>query len=232
MKRSLLLAAAATLVASQPHAELLDRDITGDGIADAYYDTVLNISWLADASSGAGSTFDDGNLPNDGRFTWEAAAAYVASLNVGGVTDWRLPTALPTCLGYCQITTPDNGNELGYHRSVNLGGPYYDSLWLHHNANYDLFSGITQSYYWTATRGPEDPWADERYAIAYQIDDGYTGWEPDQLDLYVWAVHDGDVGVSPVPEPSTLWLVLTGGLLTAALRGRRTPSTQAIATRA
>lgn len=212
MKQAVLIAL--LLSAGAAHAELLPRDLTKDGIADAYYDTVLNISWLADASPGAGSVYDDGNQTGDGRFTWNGATAYVSSLDIGGVTGWRLPTALASCLGYCTVTTPDDGNELGYHRAINLGGPYYDFLWLHHNSNYDLFANITQSFYWTGTHAPHDPTSDEQYAVAYQIDDGYTGWEPDRLDLYVWPVHDGDVGdtTTPVPEPSSAWLLLAGAL--------------------
>ncbi len=36
---------------------LKPRDLTGDGVADAYYDTVLDITWLADANLAASNTF-------------------------------------------------------------------------------------------------------------------------------------------------------------------------------
>lgn len=202
------LIAALLVSAGTVHAELLPRDVTNDGVADAYYDTVLDISWLADASRG-------------GRFTWPDAAAYVAAMDVGGVVGWRLPTSLPDCLMYCYSTKPTPDNELGYHRYVNLGGLYYDFLWLHHNANYDLFRGITQSFYWTGVHSRYDPNAWDQYALAYEIDDGYTSWEPDLLDLYIWPVHDGDVD-SVVPEPDASAL-LSAGLLSLALfaPGRR-----------
>ncbi|MDH5191912.1 MAG: PKD domain-containing protein [Gammaproteobacteria bacterium] len=53
----------------------------------AYYDTHLNITWLADANV-------------NGRMTWLEAKAWAASLNVNGVTGWRLPNSLlvdPNC---------------------------------------------------------------------------------------------------------------------------------------
>ena len=67
------------------------RDVNGDGIVEAYYDTAVNITWLANANAGAGSTFDNGLNPTDGRMTWVNANAWAAALNVQGVTGWRLP---------------------------------------------------------------------------------------------------------------------------------------------
>ena len=46
------------------------RDINGDGVVDAYYDTTLNITWLANMNAGAGSAFDNGLSPTDGQMTW------------------------------------------------------------------------------------------------------------------------------------------------------------------
>ncbi|HMU63228.1 MAG TPA: hypothetical protein PKD35_00935 [Nitrosomonas sp.] len=57
----------------------------------AYYDPNLNITWLANANAGAGSSFDDGVNTTDGRMTWTSANAWTASLNIGGITGWRLP---------------------------------------------------------------------------------------------------------------------------------------------
>ena len=69
------------------------RDVNGDGIVEAYYDTAVNITWLANANAGAGSTFDNGLNPTDGRMTWVNANAWAAALNVQGVTGWRLDLA-------------------------------------------------------------------------------------------------------------------------------------------
>lgn len=79
---------------------LLARDLDGNGATiEAYYDTVLNLTWLADANAGAGSVFDDvgidGGTNNDGEMTWASANAWTASLNFNGITGWRLPTTNP-----------------------------------------------------------------------------------------------------------------------------------------
>lgn len=79
---------------------LQGRDLDGDlATFEAYYDTVLGITWLADANVGAGSAFDDigidGGTTTDGEMTWAKANAWAASLNFNGINGWRLPTANP-----------------------------------------------------------------------------------------------------------------------------------------
>ncbi|MHB8741525.1 MAG: hypothetical protein ACYC9L_00215 [Sulfuricaulis sp.] len=60
----------------------------------AYYDTVLNITWLADANAAVGSTYDT-YMPGTGLMTWSQANTWAAGLTVDGVTGWRLPTVNP-----------------------------------------------------------------------------------------------------------------------------------------
>lgn len=74
---------------------LQTRDINGVGVVDAYYDTRLNITWLANMNAGAGSAFDNGASTTDGRMTWGNAVAWAASglMEFGG--GWRLPTINP-----------------------------------------------------------------------------------------------------------------------------------------
>jgi hypothetical protein len=55
------------------------------------YDSDQDITWLANANAGAGSSFDDGSNTIDGRMKWASANAWAASLNIGGFTNWRLP---------------------------------------------------------------------------------------------------------------------------------------------
>src|SRR3989344_1507399 len=65
---------------------LQGRDLDGNlSTFEAYYDTALNITWLADANY-AGTTMD-----------WTTANAWVAALNPYGscITGWRLPTVSP-----------------------------------------------------------------------------------------------------------------------------------------
>lgn len=82
---------------------LQPRDANGDGTIDGYYDTVLQITWLADANALAGTAFDasESSSATDGRTDWANAVAWAAQLNVHGVTGWRLPTQLDTGLPGC-----------------------------------------------------------------------------------------------------------------------------------
>src|SRR3989344_3850600 len=63
---------------------LQGRDLDGNlSTFEAYYDTVLNITWLANANY-AGTAM-----------TWANANTWASGLNINGVTGWRLPTVSP-----------------------------------------------------------------------------------------------------------------------------------------
>jgi hypothetical protein len=73
----------------------------------AYYDTVLNITWIADANLAATNTFGVSGLctNNDypcngiGTMNWSKATEWVAAMNSAnylGVNDWRLPIIVDT----------------------------------------------------------------------------------------------------------------------------------------
>ena len=94
---------------------LLPRDLTGDGVVDAYYDTVLDITWLADANLAASNTFGlqagvslgpypgdpsgySGFIYTDGTMNWPGAKFWIDAMNQAnylGFNDWRLPTLGP-----------------------------------------------------------------------------------------------------------------------------------------
>jgi len=57
--------AAAMLVAGSAQAALQDRDLNGDSVVDAFYDTDLNITWLRDANV-------------NGEMNWATAMAWPA----------------------------------------------------------------------------------------------------------------------------------------------------------
>lgn len=61
------------------------RDLDGNlaNGPEAFYDTTLDVTWLADANQ-------------NGPMNWEAAKTWAANLNVNGVTGWRLPSYIDT----------------------------------------------------------------------------------------------------------------------------------------
>src|SRR5262250_876083 len=78
--------AGATLVAStgMAQATLFDR---GNGMI---YDSVLNITWLQDATYARASKYD-----SVGLFTWNDAETWVNQLVYQGISGWRLPNIAP-----------------------------------------------------------------------------------------------------------------------------------------
>ncbi len=114
-----LLASASAFAAGVPgqgtwETTLQPRDINSDGTVDAFYDTVLKVTWLADANAGAGSIYDSTGYTTatDGRMTWTDAKAWAASLNVHGTTGWRLPTMVDTGAPGCDFGF--SGTDCGY----------------------------------------------------------------------------------------------------------------------
>ena len=136
----------ALCLSSTANAELSSR-LGGQAV----YDTDRNITWLADANAGAGSTFDDGTSPSDGLMTWGSAKAWAASLNVEGVTGWRLATSDTSCnVALCF------GSEMGHLFFGELGGTSGTPILSSGDPDLALFSNI-QSLYWTDTELPLFP---------------------------------------------------------------------------
>jgi hypothetical protein len=79
-----------------------------------------------------------------------------------------------------------------------------------HNANYNLFQNVRPYFYWSSVQFDEN-----QKAWIFAFYDGGQDTRHKMSQSHVWAVHDGDVGPSPVPLPATLLL------LTPALAGLR-----------
>ena len=69
-------AAAAMLIGGAAQASLVARDLNGDTVTDAFYDTDLNITWLRDANV-------------NGSMDWDTAVAWADGSSFGGYSDWR-----------------------------------------------------------------------------------------------------------------------------------------------
>jgi hypothetical protein len=201
----------------------------------AYYDDVLEITWLADANA------------YGFRMNWATADAWAAGLDINGVTGWRLPDTNPV-----DGTTVDDANvsyigteDLGYNVSapgtLYAGSTASEMSHLFYNTlgnlgycdpglstvsrcsgpqsgwgltNTGPFSNLQSNYYWSATEYAPNT------SLAWFFYMGYGGQDGTSkaISSYAWAVHSGDV--SAVPVPAAVWLFGSGliGLIGVARR--------------
>ena len=182
------------------------RDIDGDGVTDAFYDTALNITWLANANA-------------NGLMSWSQATSWASNLVVGNFSDWRLPGTTDVGNDGCSYVKGGGGLDCGFLPNANsseMAHLYYvtlgnlgstndqgspdDATW-----NTGNFVDMRRNVYWSDLYLPDPTtgWGFSNYF-------GYQG--PYTLDYLgrAYAVHDGDVAVSPVPEPASAWLMLCG----------------------
>jgi hypothetical protein len=241
MLRSLVAAVVLGLVSLGAQGALIGRLPSTLGGADyqAYYDTDLNITWLADANYAATEPFGPfGGCYYQGLMCWTDAVGYygtqpvtswIGQLNATGylgINDWRLPRTNqpdPTCsrtqsegsVGYyC------TGSELGHLFYEELGGVAGQVLSQTHNANYLLLPNIQPHYYWTGcpvtgicgvSRAGENVWA-------YNLSTGSQEVWCVGCGAYVWPVADGDP-LAPVPVPPAVLLFGSAlGLMGVMLR--------------
>lgn len=208
---------------------LLPRDINDDGTVDAFYDTVLDVSWLADANAA-------------GPMNWANANAWAANLDVYGTTGWRLPTMIDTGASGCDWSDA-GGTDCGHNvQTISVDGKtvfsemahlYYVSLgnkaycppgdancnsaqpgW--GLTNTGDFRNLQASDYWSGVAYAPFPTND---AWGFSTSDGGQGYGGQGNEVYAVAVRPGDV-TAAVPEPQTYALLLMGvaGVLVAVRR--------------
>jgi hypothetical protein len=221
------------------------RDLDGDiTTAEAYYDRVLGITWLADANA------------NGTSMSWEDANSWADALDVNGINNWRLPTMAPingiswniddtnnatsdegwadsagwvdntgnpvsemghmyyVTLGNLGFCTPDDLNPTAADCGDDLSPGTEQPGWGLTNTGY--FSNIQNSRYWSDTEyGTTHAWR-------FRFDDGDQR-RREKIDslAFAWAVHDGSVGTAlAAPIPPAIWLFGSGllGLVGMARR--------------
>lgn len=223
---------------------LLPRDINDDGTVDASYDTVLDVSWLANANAAVGSAYVAPwavGTEFDGVMNWANAKAWAASLDVYGKTGWRLPTMIDTGAPGCDWTYA-GGTDCGYNvQTISQDGQTVFSEMAHlycvslgnlsfctpgdtqcHSAqpgwglsNTGGFRNL-HSLYWSSVAYAPDP---AYYAWVFDTADGPQAIGAQSGDFYAVAVRPGDVAAA-VPEPQSYALLLLGisGVLEAVRR--------------
>jgi hypothetical protein len=182
------------------------RDINGDNVVDAYYDTALNITWLADWSAGS-------------QLSRSQAIGWVAGLNEYGVIGWRLPVLLDTGQPGCDFSY--SGTDCGWNVQTESGGTVYSEmayLWYVElgNRGFADTSGNYQPPGWGLTNTgpflsmqPSWYWAnDPNRPSVFDPDFFAVGDGSQQYNYhgdccaYAVAVRNGDV-----PEPASLPLL-------------------------
>jgi hypothetical protein len=158
----------------------------------AYYDDQLDITWTADASINGGAT-------------WDGQVAWVAGLSISGVSGWRLPNMdvndddlLASCATDTQAQCMDN--EYGHLYYYGAGTTLGSGVTV---ANQNPFSdiGLTlNSQYWSSTETPINAGA----AAHFNMGNGTQSFLTKLSGGPAWAVHDGNVGVIPIP--GAVWL--------------------------
>ena len=166
---------------------------------------ILKVTWLQDANYAKTSGYDA-----DGRMNWVQANAWAGSLNIDGVTGWRLPG------GTMVAGSTQTASEMGNLFFNVLGGTAGSSITATHNDDYNLFKNVQSNLYWSGVQfGSSRAWY-FNFGNGYQVDN-VKG-----VNLFGWAVRSGDVAASPVPVPGAL--VLMGPALPGLLgvnRSRR-----------
>ena len=198
----------------------------------AYYDTTLNITWLADASYAKTSGYTSAGL------TWENASTWVENLNFSGYDGWRLPTMIDvgndacgneaysgTDCGYNVLTTDGDTvysemASLFYDTLGNIG--LYDTDGIYPQPGSGLintgpFSNMINGSYWTNLGSVTQ----SSGAWYFNFDGGQQDVGYIYSSINAWAVHDGDIGASVVPVPATVWLFVSGLIGLAGLAKRK-----------
>lgn len=207
LKTGMVAGVALLAVGTSAQAALLGRVPLTPGGTDyqAYYDTALDITWVADANLAQTSGYD-----SDGWMSWYKAQAWIGSLNSTsylGVNDWRLPvTAQPDASCTAQDSFGSygflcTGSEMGH---LTVDGVFYDTPY--------PFSHIQYYRYWSGTSVASD----DSYAWYFRfVDTGLLGTQGYHYKDYyhrnfAWAVRDGDLAAVPVPAAGWLFASALG----------------------
>ncbi|GMW06689.1 MAG: hypothetical protein AMXMBFR8_14860 [Nevskiales bacterium] len=224
---------------SSAQAALLGRDLNGSpGSFEAYYDTVLDITWLANANLADTNAFGVSGINADGTMNWAKANEWIAAMNSAaylGISDWRLPTVTDTGTSGCNFAY--TGTDCGYNVDLSTGEmahmfystlgnlAYYNTSGSGSQPGWGLtntgpFSNLKPRYYWSGTTYAPGP----SYAWNFGFLNGYQNVNDKSLSYYAWAVRPGD---ALVPVPAAVWLFGSALGVMGVLRRRSLTGTEA-----
>ena len=210
------------------NSALIGRLAATEGGTDyqAYYDEEANLTWLADANAVVGTIYDTYN-PGSGDINWFDATSWAASLNIAGVTGWRLPNTVDVDNDGPTYTNKYQGVDWGYNITAHseLSNMFYNVLGntaaFDTNGDYTGCRGLA-GYCLTNTGPfinlqPERFWSATEVAVYTKNAWAFNMWDGNQITNWdktttpgdrAWAVQSGDVG--SVPIPAAVWLFGSG----------------------
>lgn len=230
---------AASLASGAAHAALQGRNMDANALTyEAYYDTDLDITWLANANMNGIMTWTAAN-------TWAANLSFTNPLTNQTYADWRLPTVEPingTSFNYAVSYngSTDEGYNVSEQGTAFAGATGSEMAHLFYNTlnnkgycpvstdcspapqtgwgltNSGPFTNLQAGIYWSATEYAPST----GLAWYFNFGDGGQGAGSKDDGFYALAVSPGDVAA--VPEADTWAMLLAGlGLVGAATRRRR-----------
>lgn len=260
--RGIAYVAVATSLASGAHAiaisgqgtwetTLQGRDLDGNlaNGYEAFYDTALKVTWLADTNYAVSSGFAAGGDGSagywaNGNMVWSVANTFAGGAVVNGFGGWRLPKVTDLAGVGCEGSDfAASGTDCGYNVSTassELAHLYYATLGNKaavtpagtNQPGYGFLntgSFTTQTLGTTATiwSGSPEAWgfwsgtgagAGQAFGLGTYYGEQRT-FNANDSGIAVLLVRDGDI--APVPEPTSLALLLAGGVGLAVMTRRR-----------
>lgn len=192
----------AALASGSAHAVLQGRNMDGNAATfEAYYDTDLDITWLANADMNGPMNWATAN-------TWAANLSFYNPLTDQTYADWRLPTTLQPDAS-CSSQSGGNsngynctGSEMGHLFYAELGGTAGQSFLTSADPDLAKFTDLKDYIYWSATGYSASSAWYFAFSSGGQLAVGKTS------HFFALAVSPGDVAA--VPEAETYALMLAG----------------------
>jgi Protein of unknown function (DUF1566) len=166
---------------------------------ETVYDTVRNVTWLANANLAATQKFGVPDINPDGSMSWTTAQKWIVAMNAAhylGNSQWSLPATKlpdPTCSQNPKSAAFGlgcTGSEMGDLYYEGLGGVKGSTINLTHNASYGLFTNFQPYLYWSSTLWPRVP----NSAFSFSFGNGFQGTNVFVNPMYAMAVAPGKVG--------------------------------------